>query len=225
MDNLRFGMLLGLATPHHNIEIALECLIKLRIMANSADCIGLKVYRIVELICQHIQYEDDDGIEEEPNELLSIGNTKITARKLKLNSSRNKRKNDPTNNSSGKKKKVSRTTLPLQISNTNTFTVTKLCNFCKICYLNTINNRTRIAACWRDSQHEVVRLMNARYLRSVQQQSLQRNTNHQHHYHQHQYHYHQHNYNEKYRPEWKQRRQPWFNQFLSRKKLWGNISC
>mmetsp|Transcript_22575 Transcript_22575/g.25174 ORF Transcript_22575/g.25174 Transcript_22575/m.25174 type:complete len:144 (+) Transcript_22575:341-772(+) len=92
MDNLRFGMLLGLATPHHNIEIALECLIKLRIMANSADCIGLKVYRIVELICQHIQYEDDDGIEEEPNELLSIGNTKITARKLKLNSSRNKRK-------------------------------------------------------------------------------------------------------------------------------------
>mmetsp|Transcript_38309 Transcript_38309/g.41528 ORF Transcript_38309/g.41528 Transcript_38309/m.41528 type:complete len:226 (-) Transcript_38309:5-682(-) len=143
----RFGMLLGLATPHHNIEIALECLIKLRIMANSADCIGLKVCRIVELICQHIQYEDDDGIEEEPNELLSIGNTKITARKLKLNSSRNKRKNDPTNNSSGKKKKVSRTTLPLQISNTNTFTVTKLCNFCKICYLNTINNRTRIAAC------------------------------------------------------------------------------
>ena len=73
-------------------------------MVESADHIGLKVYGIIGRIRQHIQYEDDDGIKEELNELLSAGNAKITARKLKLNSSRNKTKNDPTNNSSGKKR-------------------------------------------------------------------------------------------------------------------------
>jgi len=61
-------------------------------MVESADHIGLKVYGIVERIPQHIQYDEDNGIKEELNKLLSVGNAKIIARKLKLNSSRNKRK-------------------------------------------------------------------------------------------------------------------------------------
>ena len=66
---------------------------------------GENEYGIVEWISQHIQFENEDGIEEELNELLLVGIAKITATKLKTNSGKNKRKHDPTNNSSGKKRK------------------------------------------------------------------------------------------------------------------------
>ena len=60
----KFGMLLRLATPHHNKEIAKDYLICLEIMGESDNSIAVKVYGIVEMIRLHIQYEENDGIEE-----------------------------------------------------------------------------------------------------------------------------------------------------------------
>ena len=55
----------------------------------------------MEWISQRIQFEDEDGIEEERNKLLLAGKAASKARKLKINSGKNKRKNNPINNSSG----------------------------------------------------------------------------------------------------------------------------
>lgn len=87
-----YGMLLGLVTPHHNMEVAKYWLIRQGIMVESDNNIGEKVYGIVEMIRKHIQYEKDDGIEEQLIKLLSVGNAKITARNIKINTSGNKRK-------------------------------------------------------------------------------------------------------------------------------------
>ena len=88
----KFGMLLGLATPHHNIDIAKDWLIQLEILEESDNSIGMKVYGIVEMIRLHIRYEKDNGIENQLTQLLLEGNTTIKARKIKTNTSKGKRK-------------------------------------------------------------------------------------------------------------------------------------
>lgn len=86
----KYGMLLGLVAPHHNMEVAIDVLINPRIMVQSKDDIGEKVFGIVESICQHICYEEHDRIKQQLITLLSVGNKKIQARQTKT--SRNKRK-------------------------------------------------------------------------------------------------------------------------------------
>mmetsp|Transcript_34697 Transcript_34697/g.39588 ORF Transcript_34697/g.39588 Transcript_34697/m.39588 type:complete len:194 (+) Transcript_34697:118-699(+) len=87
-----YGMLLGLVTPHHNMVVAKYWLICLGIMVESDNNISVKAYGIVEIICKHVQYKEDNGIEKQLIKLLSVGNVKITARKIKINTSGNKRK-------------------------------------------------------------------------------------------------------------------------------------
>ena len=50
----QIGLLLGLATPHHNTDIVKDWLIQLAIMEESNNIIGTKVYGIVEMIRLHI---------------------------------------------------------------------------------------------------------------------------------------------------------------------------
>eukprot|EP00751_Fragilariopsis_kerguelensis_P026517 CAMPEP_0170872846 /NCGR_PEP_ID=MMETSP0734-20130129/26937_1 /TAXON_ID=186038 /ORGANISM="Fragilariopsis kerguelensis, Strain L26-C5" /LENGTH=208 /DNA_ID=CAMNT_0011252965 /DNA_START=429 /DNA_END=1055 /DNA_ORIENTATION=+ len=89
---MTYGMLLGLVAPHHNMEITKDWLIRLGIMVESEDNIGVKVYGIVGMIRQPIQYAEDDGIEEQLTKLLLVGNDKIKVKKIKINTSGNKRK-------------------------------------------------------------------------------------------------------------------------------------
>ena len=93
-------MLLGLATPHHNIDIAMGWLLKLGIMTEYKDNISENECKILEWIRQRIQFEDEDGIKKELKELLLAGKMKSKTRILKINSGKNKRRNNPINNSS-----------------------------------------------------------------------------------------------------------------------------
>ena len=94
-------MLIGLASKHHNMDIAMELLLKSGLMKEYENNYGENEYGIVEWVSQHIQFENEEGIEEELNGLLLAGNAEITARQLKINSGKNKRTNNLTNNSSG----------------------------------------------------------------------------------------------------------------------------
>mmetsp|Transcript_38304 Transcript_38304/g.41527 ORF Transcript_38304/g.41527 Transcript_38304/m.41527 type:complete len:126 (+) Transcript_38304:631-1008(+) len=106
-DSSQFtARLLGLAAQHHNMDIAMGLLLKLELMTEYKDNFCENEYKIVEWIRQRIQFENEDGIEEELKELLVAGKPASKARILKINSDKNKRKNNPTNNSSGKKRKI-----------------------------------------------------------------------------------------------------------------------
>ena len=99
------NMLLGLAPKHHNMDIAMNLLLTSGLMTEYKNDFGENKYRIVDWIGEHIQYENEDGIEEELKAMLSAGKAATNARILMINSGKNKRKNDTTNNSSAKKKK------------------------------------------------------------------------------------------------------------------------
>ena len=66
-------------------------------MKESVNSQYLKVYGIVDMMCLHIRYNEDDSIEEQLNELFLEENTVIEARKTK----KGKRKNA---SDSGKKR-------------------------------------------------------------------------------------------------------------------------
>ena len=79
-------MLLGLASKHHNMDIAMELLLKSGLMTEYKNDCGENEYGIVEWIRQRIQFENEDGIEEELKELLLAGKAASKARILKINS-------------------------------------------------------------------------------------------------------------------------------------------
>ena len=78
-----YGSLVGVAPGHHNVDIEMEKLIQLRIMKESLNNQGSKVYGLVDMIHIHIQYDKDDSIEDELNKLFLQGNAAIEARNIK----------------------------------------------------------------------------------------------------------------------------------------------
>ena len=101
---LRLNTLLGLATKHHNMDIAMKLLLKSGLMKEYENNYGENKYGIVEWISEHIRFENEDGIEEELTAMLSAGKAATNARILMINSGKNKQKNNTTNNSSAKKR-------------------------------------------------------------------------------------------------------------------------
>ena len=78
-----YGNLLVVAPGHHNVDIGMEKLIQLRIMKESLNSQGLKVCGIINMICLHSRYNEDNSIKDELNELFLEGNAAIKARKTK----------------------------------------------------------------------------------------------------------------------------------------------
>ena len=101
----KLHMLLGLAPKHHNMDIAMDLLLKSGLMTEYKNDCGENEYGIVEWISEHIQYKNEDGIKEEHKAMISAGKVATKARLLTINSGKNKRNNVTTNNSSAKKKK------------------------------------------------------------------------------------------------------------------------
>ena len=61
----------------------MEKLVQLRIMKESLNNQGSKVYGLVDMIHIHIQYDEDDSIEDELNKLFLEGNAAIEAKQIK----------------------------------------------------------------------------------------------------------------------------------------------
>ena len=74
---------------HHNVDIGMKKLVQLRITKESLNKQGLTVYGLVNMLCIHIWYNENNSIKEEPNKLFLEGNVAIEARSIK----KNKRKN------------------------------------------------------------------------------------------------------------------------------------
>ena len=79
----QYGSLRRVKSDNHNVDIGMEKLIRMRIMKESLNNQGSKVYGLVDMIHIHIQYDKDDSIEDELNKLFLQGNAAIEARNIK----------------------------------------------------------------------------------------------------------------------------------------------
>ena len=88
------------------MDIAMNLLLKSGLMTEYENNCGENKYGIVEWISEHIQYENEDGIEEKLKAMLSAGKAVTKARLATINSGKNKRNNVTTNDSSAKTRKI-----------------------------------------------------------------------------------------------------------------------
>ena len=78
-----YRCLLGVKAGHHNVKISMNKLVCWRIMKESRNKQGLIVYGLVDTLRIHIQYNEDDSLEDDLDRLFTEGSTAINARSLK----------------------------------------------------------------------------------------------------------------------------------------------
>ena len=73
----QYGCLLRVKAGRHNVKIAMNKLVHLRIMKESHDNQGSTLYGLVDTLCIHIQCDEDDSLEDDLDRLFTEGNTVI----------------------------------------------------------------------------------------------------------------------------------------------------
>ena len=60
-----YGCLLGVKVGHHNVKIAMNKLVCLKIMKESRNKQGSTVYGLVDTLRIHIRYDEDDSLQDD----------------------------------------------------------------------------------------------------------------------------------------------------------------
>ena len=79
----QFCVLLGVKDPNHNVNLALEKLVQLRIMQELTNQQGATAYGLVTTLRIHLRYDPDESLEEELNTSFREGHDIINSRKRK----------------------------------------------------------------------------------------------------------------------------------------------
>ena len=79
----QFCVLLGVKDPNHNVKLALEKLVQLRIMQEQTNKQGATAYGLVTTLRIHLRYDPDESLEEDLNTSFREGHDIINSRKRK----------------------------------------------------------------------------------------------------------------------------------------------
>ena len=78
-----FGFLLGVKENHHNVKLAIEKLVQLRIMEEFTNLQGATAYGLVSTLRIHLRYDPDDSLQEDLNRSFREGHDIINKRSCK----------------------------------------------------------------------------------------------------------------------------------------------